>query len=173
MVRATAITVPLNTAPQRTSGGLSARVGRARVLMVPPDVMTGAGGSRWSHTPSRWLPTSDGHRAWPHFGPRDRTTRGYPPGRGSGGGRRRPGEHRQRRAVGERLQDHAVALGGGEQIGALLFGGDAGEVEDQADRAEPHRRLAVDAQRSPEVEVAFGAHGALHGQTAVGGDGAQ
>ena len=60
-------------------------------------------------------------------------------------------------AAAQRLKHDAVALGELEQLVELLLRGVAHDVEAQADVAEAHRRLAIDAERAAEVEVALGA----------------
>ena len=64
---------------------------------------------------------------------------------------------RDRRPVAQRLKHDAVALGELQELIELLLRGVALDVEAQADVAETHRRLAVDAERAAEVEVALGA----------------
>jgi len=53
------------------------------------------------------------------------------------------------------LVDDAVPLGQAVQRCQLFLGGVRVQVEGQANRAEPDRGIAVDAQRSPEVEIAL------------------
>src|SRR3954454_24967942 len=79
----------------------------------------------------------------------------------------------ERDAAGKRLVDDAVALGGLEQRVELLVARVGLELEAQADRGEADRRLAVDAHRAAEVEVAFGHHATAHLEAAVDGDRAQ
>ena len=57
---------------------------------------------------------------------------------------------------GERLKHDAVALGEADERGEILLAGVRVEVEAQADRAKAHGRVAVDAERAAEVEVALG-----------------
>ena len=58
----------------------------------------------------------------------------------------------------QRLKHDAVALGQLEQLVELLLRRVAGELERQADVAEADGRLAVDAERAAEVEIALGAY---------------
>src|SRR5207245_1445079 len=71
--------------------------------------------------------------------------------------RRRPLD-RQLGATGKRLEDHAVALRRLQKCVELVLTRVAVELEAQADRAEPHRRIAVDAKGASEVEIALGVH---------------
>src|SRR3954465_14854818 len=83
------------------------------------------------------------------------------PGREQSGPRQR-----QLRRAGERLQHDAVTLGRRDQLVDHLGGLIGPEVEDQADALEADRRVLVDPECSPKVEVSFGAHGASHIQPA-------
>ena len=74
----------------------------------------------------------------------------------------------------ERLEHHAVALREADERGEVLLAGVRVEVEAQPDRAEAHGRLAVDAERAAEVEVALGQDAtAPHVDADRGRDGAQ
>ena len=64
-----------------------------------------------------------------------------------------------RYTAGERLVHDAVALGQLQQRRELLLVGVACRARSaEPDRAEADRRVAVDAQRPAEVEIALGAH---------------
>ena len=84
------------------------------------------------------------------------------------------GPDAQLRRPGERLEHHAVALREADERGEVLLARVRVEVEAQADRAEAHGRVAVDAERAAEVEVALGVDpAALDVDADRGRDGAQ
>src|SRR5689334_10264201 len=69
------------------------------------------------------------------------------------------GHHLDLRRAQERLQDGAVALGPAHQsFEVLLARVGSVDLEAHADRVEPGRDLAVDAERAAEVEVALDVH---------------
>src|SRR5204863_8573556 len=59
-----------------------------------------------------------------------------------------------RRALGDGLIDHAIALGELEQLVELVLRRVGRDVEAEPDLAEPDRRFLVDAERAPEIEIA-------------------
>jgi hypothetical protein len=58
--------------------------------------------------------------------------------------------------LGQSLEDDAVALGQLQQRRQLLLVGVRVQLEAEADRLEPDRRLAVDREGAAEIEVALG-----------------
>jgi hypothetical protein len=56
----------------------------------------------------------------------------------------------------ERLQDHAVSLGRGNQLVQFLSGGIRIQIELQPDRLKPDGSVTVDPEGAPEIEVSFG-----------------
>ena len=80
----------------------------------------------------------------------------------------------QARAPTRCLVDDAVALGEPEQRVELFVRRIGLQLEAQPDRPEPHRHVAVDAERPAKIEVSFGVNvAALDRQLERGRDGAQ
>src|SRR5690348_1100033 len=64
-----------------------------------------------------------------------------------------------RRALGDGLIDHAIALGELQKLVELVLRRVRLDVEAQPDLAEADRRLLVDTEGAAEVEIALGRHG--------------
>src|SRR5688572_16953087 len=72
-----------------------------------------------------------------------------------------PDLDRQLRLVVQRLEHHAIALRQLEELIDLLLGSVGVDLEGEADRTKSHRGGLVDSQRTAEIEVALGGHGAF------------
>ena len=85
-----------------------------------------------------------------------------------------PAGDRQRRRTGERLVDHTVPLRQAQEGVELFFGSIGLEREFQPDVLEADRHFLEYAERTAEIQVAFGLdRGVAQGNTKRGGDGIQ